>query len=58
MYDIGRVKVWSPENGENIEEAKRKVFDIINEYQIPLVKVRCLFVDILEDIEDKNIVKM
>ena len=56
--DIYRVREWNPNDGEDMEEAQKEVFAIINKYQIPITKVRCLFLSTLRDIEDKNIVNL
>jgi len=56
--NVYRVREWEIDKGEDIEKAKKEVFPIINKYKIPLSKVRCLFIDILRDIEDKNIISL
>lgn len=52
--DKQRMTEWNALTGENYEYAKKAILDILKGQKVSLSKVRCLFKDILEDIEDNN----
>ena len=52
--DKQRMIEWNPLTGENHEYAKKAILAILKEQKVSLSKVRRLFKDILEDIEDNN----
>lgn len=55
MFDKkARMVVWNPADGEDFEYAKKEILAILKEQKVSLSKVRALFNDILEDIEDNN----
>lgn len=51
---IYRTREWNLELGENSEYAKKAILAILKEQKVSLSKIRCLFNDILTEIEDKN----
>jgi len=57
-WKIYRTREWNPELGENYEYTKKAILAILKEQKVSLSKVRCLFIDVLRDIEDKNIVSL
>lgn len=53
-YDTQRVMEWDEDTGEDFEYAKKAILDILKSQKVSLSKARCLFNDILRDIEDNN----
>lgn len=49
---------WNENCGENIESAKKEIFAVLNKHKISLSKARTLFSYVLNEIEDKNIIKL
>ena len=49
-----RVQEWNKELGEDLEHAKKAILAILKDQKVSLSKIRCLFNDILRDIEDNN----
>ena len=49
-----RVQEWNKELGEDIDFTKKAILVILKDQKVSLSKVRCLFNDILRDIEDNN----
>ena len=49
---IYRTTEW--DNEEDFEYTKKEILSILKEQKVSLSKVRCLFNDILIDIEDDN----
>lgn len=47
-----RINQW--DNLAEYDITKKEILDILKKYRVPLSRIRCLFVDILEDIEDNN----
>lgn len=47
-----REMIWG--KNEDFNHAKKAILSIIKEEKVSLSKVRCLFNDILKDIEDNN----
>jgi len=51
---IYRTREWNSELGENSEYTKKAILAILKEQKVSLSKVRCLFNNILTEIEDEN----
>lgn len=51
---IYRTREWNLELGENSEYAKKAILAILKGQKISLSKARCLFNNILIEIEDEN----
>ncbi len=51
---IYRTREWKLELGENSKYTKKAILAILKEQKVSLSKVRCLFNDILTEIEDEN----
>lgn len=45
---------WNKELGEDMEYSKKEILKILKQQKVSLSKVRCLFNNILKDIEDNN----
>ena len=52
--NIYRIVEWNKELGEDCDYAKKAILEILKDQKVSLSKVRCLFNNILRDIEDNN----
>lgn len=53
-YDNAREVYWNSDIGENIEDTKKAILNILKEQKVSLSKTRYLFHCILNEIEDEN----
>lgn len=51
---IYRTIPWNADLDENFNYTKKAILEILKEQKVSLSKVRCLFNNILKDIEDNN----
>ena len=49
-----RLEEWNECLGEDKEHAKKEILRILREQKVSLSQTRCLFFDILSEIEDDN----
>lgn len=49
-----RMIEWNDDLGEDFDYTKKAILTILKEQNVSLSKIRCLFNDILRDIEDNN----
>ena len=49
-----RTCIWNPNEGEDIDMAKKAILAIIKSQKVSLSKTRCLFDCIVKEIEDNN----
>ena len=52
--NIYRTVEWNKELGEDCDYVKKAILAILKDQKVSLSKVRCLFNNILRDIEDNN----
>lgn len=52
--NLYRTVPWNPNEGEDVESAKKAILEILKSQKVSLSKVRCLFNSILREIEDNN----
>lgn len=53
-YNVPREVNWNEQAGENLEEVKKAILNILKEQKVSLSKTRYLFHYILDEIEDEN----
>ena len=52
--NLPRMIEWQSDLGENFEHTKKAIITILKDQKVSLSKTRCLFFNILDEIEDKN----
>lgn len=52
--NIYRTVTWNTDLGENLDYTKKAILAILKDQKVSLSKVRCLFNNILKDVEDNN----
>lgn len=60
MYENNNYRIipWNPSNHEDINTTKKAILAIIKSQNVSLSKVRYLFNDIIQDIEDNNVITL